>query len=221
MKIIPCVQGSPEWAAARLGVVTASEIDALVSPEGKVRTGEGPRSYLYKKLCERVLGFANSGGSWSTEQGQVLEMEAAPWYNFTYNAKIQHVGFITTDDGRCGASPDGLLGEDGGIEIKSYQPENALRVFMEGVVPKEHTVQIQTALFVTQRKWWRFLSYSRQWPHLLLTVEPDPKLQATIKAALEIFYEAFDAALARINSVRELENAAKLKAYEAAGDRSR
>lgn len=221
MKIISCVQGSAEWLAARRGIPTASEMDALVSPLGKVRTGEGPRSYVFRKVCERLLGFTAGGSSWATEQGTLLESEAVPWFNFTYDANVQRVGFITTDDGRAGCSPDGLLGDDAGLEVKCLQHEHALQVLLDGVVPPEYSVQIQTSLYVTGFKRWTFLSYSRQFPALILQVEPDPKLQGAIKTALEIFNEAFDLALGRITAMRDAENAVKQAQYEQSGDRSR
>ncbi len=217
MKTLDCKQGSPEWHAARLGIPTASQMDALVSPEGKVRTGQGVETFLYKKLCEKVLGFSTEASTFSMEQGQVLEGEARAWYGFERGIEVREVGICLTDDGKFGASPDGLIGEDGGIEIKCFQPEHSLRTLMTGEIPKEYTVQIQAALYVTGRAWWEFLSYSRQFPALIVRVEPDAKMQESIRLALELFYYKYDALLARITAMRDAENAAKEAAYYAAG----
>lgn len=216
MKTLQMKQGSGEWLAARLGVVTASEMDALVSPEGKVRDGKGVDSYLYKKLCEKILGFASGGGgSFATDQGTLLETEARPWYEFTYDRKVDVVGFCVTDDGRLGCSPDGLVGEDGGLEIKCFQPEHSLEVFLKKAMPKENIIQVQASFFVTGRKWWDWVSYSRQWSPLVIRVEPDPKLQAAIKEATDAFFQRFDLAYAQIKGVRDQEKAEKEAHYYA------
>src|SRR5882757_11245793 len=123
MKTLTCKQGSSEWAAARLGVVTASEIDALVSPTWKIRTGQGVDTYLYRKLAEKVMGYAgDGGGTFAMDQGNIIEKIAIPYYAFTYNVDVKTVGFCLSDDGRIGCSPDGLIGDFSGIEIKSPQP---------------------------------------------------------------------------------------------------
>jgi len=218
MKILDCPQGSGEWKKARLGIPTASTLSQLVTPEGKLRTGQGPETFLYRKLCERLLGYSNDdANSYDMEQGAVLEREARGWYAFERDADVSEVGFCLTDDGRVGASPDGLVGTDGGLEIKCFAPENSLRTLLSGEVPKDYVIQVQASLWVTGRAWWDFLSYSRQWPALIVRVEPDPKMQRSIRLALELFYKKYDALLARITAMRDAENAAKEAAYYAAG----
>lgn len=207
MKIHDVKQGSGEWKALRLGVVTASEIDALVSPEGKIRTGKAVESYVYAKACEKLMGFAPDAGSWAMEQGTILETEARPFYAFTQDAQVTTPGFVTTDNGRLGCSPDGLVGEDGGVEIKCFQPPHSLRVMMENAIPKENILQVQTCLFVTGRKWWDFVSYSRQWPPVIIRVEPDAEIHEAISAAVSSFSERMDAILQKVREVREGENA--------------
>lgn len=189
-------------------------MDALVSPEGKVRTGAGPEAFMYRKISEKLLGVSQAfGGSFATENGAIMEQHAAPWYSFERGVDIQRVGLCVSDDGRVAASPDALVGEDGGLEIKCFQPEHSLRVFVENAVPKEHVIQIQTALFVSKRVWWDFLSYSRVWPQFVIRVYPDPKLQAAIGEALDLFYSKFDPICTKMKSWRDAENAAKEAAY--------
>lgn len=211
-------QGTGEWNTVRLGKVTASEMDSLVSPEGKVRTGEGVQTYLYRKLTEKILGFAqDSGESFAMQQGSIIQHEAIPWLEFTHDLKVDQVGFVADDGLRFGASPDGLIGTDGGVEVKCCQPAKSLQYLLDGVVPKEHQLQVQFSLYVTQRKWWYFLSYSRQWPPLLLRVEPEPVIQAAIHTALGQFFERFDAAFAKATAMRDAENAMKSAAYNSGG----
>lgn len=214
MKIHAVKQGSHEWKQLRLGLPTASEFDCLVTPEFKPRTGQTPENYLYSKLCEKLLGYAPEISAFAIEQGQILEGEAKPFFEFTYETKIESVGFCTTDDGRLGCSPDGLIGEDGGIEIKCPQAHTHLRYFMEGVVPKDYLAQVHGSMLVTGRKWWKFLSYHRHLPPLLVHVERDEEIQAALWAALEPFLERFEAKYAKLRGDRDAENAAKTAAYE-------
>lgn len=216
MKIIECKQNTTEWINARLGVVTASEIDALVTPTGKVSSGKGVETYLYKKLTERVLGMPLSDfSSFAMEQGAIVELEAVPWYAFAHNVMVQRVGFCTSDDGKYGFSPDGLIGEEGGLEIKSPQPAKHLQYLLEGKVPDDYVLQVQFSLYVSQRKWWKFVSYSRQLPALVLNVEPDPKIQVAIGQALGDFLPKFDAKLAQVARMKAEHDSPLKEAYEA------
>jgi YqaJ-like viral recombinase domain len=203
MKVHDVKQGSPEWLNLRLGIPTASEFDALVTPEWKIKTGAGPQTYLYQKICEKSMGFAlDTGSGFSMENGSILEHEALPWFEFAHDINAQRVGFCTTDDGRIGCSPDGLIGEDGGIEIKCPRPDTHLRYLLQGGVPKDYLAQVHGSMLVTGRSWWNFLSYSRQFPALLVRVERDEAIIATMREALAGFLKQFDAGLARITELK-------------------
>lgn len=215
MKLIDCKQGSTEWQLARLGVVTASEVDALITPLWKVRTGEGVETYLYKKLAEKLMGWSpvDVGGSWAMEQGNVVETLARPWYAFEYNVEVQTPGFITSDDGRIGCSPDGLIGDDCGLEIKSPQPPKHLQYLVAGVCPKEYLAQVHFSMYVTGRPRWKFVSYSRQFAPLVVEVGRDEAICAAFGAALASFNAQFDAIYAKLKGQQDAENAAKTAAY--------
>jgi len=113
VKILDIKQGSDEWLTARLGLVTASELDALITPGWKVKDMDsaGPRTYLFKKIAEAWLGRpVNQFGSFAMEQGQIIEPEARPWFELAHDCEVStDAGFIIGDDGRCGCSPDGLI----------------------------------------------------------------------------------------------------------------
>lgn len=203
MKIHDVKQGSDEWLALRLGKPTASEFDALISPLWEIRKGEGPKTYLYNKLTERLLGRPlDDGNSFAMEQGSILESEAIPFYEFSNDVRVTRVGFCTTDDGRIGCSPDGLIGEDGGIEVKCPKPETHLKYLMQGGVPKEYRAQVYGSMLVTGRKWWKFMSYSRQFPALVVHVERDEEIMATMQEALDGFLTAFDIGMERIAALK-------------------
>lgn len=210
MKILTCKQHSTEWSQARLGVVTASEADALLTPAFKARTGEGVETYLHRKICEKFLGWSSdSGGTWAMDQGNIIEQIAIPWFAFTFDAEPQRVGFCLSDDGRVGCSPDALLGDDNGLEIKSPQPPTHLKHLLKNEVPPEYRVQVQFSMFVTGRPRWTFASFSRQLPSLVVHVERDEAVQNQIAEAVSAFYQRFDPILARLVAERESENATR------------
>jgi hypothetical protein len=203
VKLHDVQQGTPEWLELRLGIPTASEFDSIISPTWKTRTGDGPNTYLCRKIVEKVCGHIdeNHGSGFAMEQGSILEHEAVPWFEFEYGVKIQRVGFCTTDDGRVGCSPDGLIGQDGGIEIKCPLPHTHLKYLMAGVLPPDYAAQVHGSMFVTGRSWWHFVSCHRKFPALVLKVERDEKIQAAIGAALTEFNAAFDKQMAKLKKI--------------------
>ena len=189
-------QNSLEWLKLRAGVVTASEMDALVTPLGKVKEGEARKTYLLKKLAETWLGapIEDVGAGWAAEQGHMLEAEARDYFALATGNEVEQVAFISTDDGRCGCSPDGIIGDEG-VEIKCPQVINHVRYLLDGVLPAQYVVQVQFSLWVTGFRRWHFLSYRRGFSALRMTIEPDPKIQAGITEAITQFAELFDSGL--------------------------
>ncbi len=202
MKILDCKQGSTEWSQARCGVVTASEVDAIVTPTWKPTEGKGRQTYLLTKVAEIIMGYPRqTGGSWAMDQGSVKEGSAAGWYEFTKDVAIQRVGFCLSDDGKTGCSPDALVGEDGGVEIKSPETHTHIGYLLDGTMPKIYLPQVHFSLFVTGRQWWDFVSYHPYLPKLLLRIERDEKIIAAIQVALDPFLADLAAAAARLRAL--------------------
>lgn len=205
MKIIDHPQGTGSWLQSRLGIPTASECHALVSPTFKIKTGDGPETYLHRKVCEKLLGYStNNGSSFAMENGSLLEHEAIPYFSFEYNLDVRRVGLCVTDDGRAGASPDGLIGEDGGIEIKCPTPEKHIGYLIANKVPDDYLVQTHMSLWVTGRKFWYFVSYSRQFQPLVLRVERDEEICDIIDLAVTKFNERMDTMIAQLTQKQAL-----------------
>lgn len=199
MIISPHAQGSVDWSIARSGIPTASEFDNLVTPEFKIRTGEMPKTYLAKKIAEAWTGGPIASlNTFDMDQGKVLEEEALPFYELETSTPVNRVGLITTDDGRMGCSPDGLIGEHSGIEIKCPAVHTHIGYLLNGTLPKEYAAQVHGSMMITGRKQWKFLSYCRRFPALMLTIERDEEIQATLREALNKFFAAFDEAWARL-----------------------
>ena len=203
MVISPHPQGSVEWLKARLGVVTASELDNLVTPEFKLRTGETPKSYLAKKVAEKLTGDYMDGlSTFDIEQGTILEEEARPWLAMELDCDIERVGLITREDGRCGCSPDGIISNNVGVEIKCPKASTHAKYLLNGELPKEYAAQVHVSMYVTGFAKWFFVSYHRKMPKLVLLVERDEAIQERIHEAVTKFISEMDAALEKIQKIK-------------------
>ena len=179
-------QGTDEWLAARLGIATASEINNIITPKGKPTTGEKMRTYACQKAAERETRFLEDHyQSFDMMRGHFQEEIARDIYSENYDT-VTECGFITRkiNGVNVGASPDGLVGEDGGIEIKSRLAKFQVRTIIAGVVPDEYINQIQTTLLITGRKWWDFVQYSNGMPMFVKRVYTDLLRQTEILNAL-------------------------------------
>lgn len=215
MKIIDCIQGTEPWYAARRGLVTASEIDKLITPKWKVRTGDGPEKYLFQKLAEKSVGWTpDSFQSRAMDAGNIAEKVALPWFNFTYNSNARAVGFCLGDDLKTGCSPDGLIGEHSGLELKHPIHPTHLQYLSDGVVPDDYVGQVQFSMYVTGRKEWEFVSWSKVFDALRIQVKIDPVAQAAIAEALDGFFKKFDPLLAKLRGALDQEAAEKEAAYQ-------
>jgi len=201
-KIHDVQQGSVQWLQLHVGKPTASEFNNLMTPEFKARDGETPKTYLCKKVAEAwrnapLMGFS----TFSVEQGQMLEEEALPWFEVMHDdLDLQRVGFVESDDGKCGCSPDGLIGKDEGLEVKCPFAETQVKYLLDGKVPKDYLPQVHGSLYVTGRKRWRFLSYRRGFPALEVTVERDEEIMSKIATILSGFYGKFDEAMDKLRN---------------------
>ena len=211
MKIHDVQQGSPQWEALRLGIPTASDFDKLLTPSFAIRTGEMPKTYLHKKLAEKFYGRPmDEGSTFNMDQGNLLEREAMPWLAFAHDIDPYRVGFCTTDDGRIGCSPDALIGEESGLEIKCPTAPIHLKYLLNGELPEDYRCQVHGSMYVTGRPRWMFLSYTRNGlPKLLLTVQRDEAIQAKIHEALTLFLANFDAKYAVLSAMAAKENAGR------------
>jgi hypothetical protein len=183
-------QGSPEWLQARCGLPTASVIGRLITPSTlKVANNDTSRDAIRTLAAERISGHVEYvHPTMDMQRGTLDEPLARDLYARTY-APVEEIGFAVREINghKLGASPDGLVGEDGGIEIKSRKPSHQLKAFLTQAVPVENMAQIQALMLVLGRKWWDYCSYAGGWPLFVKRVYPDPRWQDAIRAALESF----------------------------------
>lgn len=180
-------QGTDEWLALRRGVITASTIGKLLTPTGKAAKNDSSRTQLLQLLAERITG--ESEASFYNDdmaRGHLLEPLARDLYAGSY-APVQECGFVTADfDGTTiGYSPDGLVGDDGLIEIKAPRPKGHLRSLLSGEVPAEYMAQLMTGLAVTGRRWIDYISYAPGLPLFVQRCEPDQTVITQLIAAAQ------------------------------------
>jgi len=212
MVIHDCEQCTIEWVRLHFGIPTASGLDNLITPEFELRKGETPKTYIYKKVAEKIQGrplIDLNASSFMMEQGMIIESEARPWFELEHDKKVRQVGFIMSDDGRFGCSPDGLIeGEDCGLEIKSPAAHTHVKYLVNGVLPKEYVAQVYGSMFVTGFEKWIFVSYRRGFPALVLEIYRDEKAMMAIANAIDSFHAEFDRAMLRISNITKLETEA-------------
>lgn len=200
MQIISNVeQGSAEWLALRLGIVTASELDCLlVNGKGQAGFGAGAFTYMDTLIGERITGEAADSfqGNRHTERGHELEGVARSLYEAREEVETQQVGIILNHG--IGYSPDTLVGADGLTEIKTKLPKFQVGVILSDEIPKEHIAQCQGGLWVSDREWIDFISY---WPGMPLFVKRAYRDEVMIRKIAErvaTFYELLDERMNRV-----------------------
>lgn len=155
-------QGTEEWLQARCGILTASVIGQMITPKTKKPShGLTVDSLLRTLAAERISGIVEDNWpSRDMQRGTLLEPFARRLYADHYQP-VQEVGFMTRDDWGtiAGYSPDGLVGTEGLIEIKSPRAKTHLNTVIEDKVPPHYMSQVQFGLRVSGRTWCDFVSY--------------------------------------------------------------
>lgn len=195
-------QRSEAWFAAKCGVLTASNMKSVLSPAklepiGLKKTGEyEPPAYLYELAAQSANKFIEpTFQSFDMARGQEEEILAISLYSEKFEP-VTPMGFVTNDRWgfTLGCSPDGLVGEEGGIQIKSRNQKNQMETIVTHDLA-EAMIQVQTELLVTERKWWDLVSYSNGMNMYVIRVHPDAKIQNAILGAAAIFHKSLDATI--------------------------
>lgn len=183
-------QGSDEWLAARCGLLTASTIGRLITPATlKVADNETSRGLTLQLAAERITGHVDFVyPTADMQRGTDDEPFARDAYASNF-APVEQVGFMVRDFGayRIGFSPDGLVGEDGLIEIKSRRPKEHLKTVLKGLPPLENMAQMHAGMLVSGREWCEYVSYCAGLPLWVKRVYPDQRWIDAIHAAAETF----------------------------------
>lgn len=189
-------QGTEEWLQARCGIVTASTVGQLITTKTvKPASNDTSRALTAHLVAERITGYVEPVYvNADMERGNLDEPYAREKYAEHY-APVEEVGFMVREGyrWRLGYSPDGLVGEDGLIEIKSRRQKKHLQTILADEVPPENMAQIQCGLLVSGREWCDYISYCGGMPLYVKRVTPDPRWIDAIDAAVLQFEDTAEA----------------------------
>jgi hypothetical protein len=183
MRIIECRQQSEEWDRWR-NRPTASEFDSFITPArgdySKQATG-----YAAKIVAKRLRVYTEPPPSFWMVWGNEQEPNARHAYTSATGREVVEVGFVLPDETDAfGGSPDGLVGDDGLIEIKCPAPETLIGYHAAGILPSQYKPQIQGLLLITGREWCDFFAFHPELTPFMLRIEADEKYQAKIANGL-------------------------------------
>ena len=185
------IQGTDEWLDQRRGIVTASVVGKLLTSTRKVASNDTSRAVVATLVAERITGWTDPVYmSDDMLRGTEDEPRAVDVYAEHF-APVTSTGFMVRDDWgfRIGYSPDGLVGDDGLIEVKSRRAKKQLQTILEDAVPAENMAQIQCGLLVSGRAWCDYVSYCGGMPLYVKRVHPDPEFFKVIVEAVRTFEE--------------------------------
>ena len=190
-------QRSEDWYRLRAGLPTASEFSKIVTSKGE--PSKTAATYAITLACELYAGKpvdAWEGNTW-TERGREYEQEALDFYAFASDAEVVPVGFVTDDDGSMGCSPDGLVGDDGMVEVKCLKAENHVKTILyhrkHAKCPTDYVQQTQGQMMICGRQWCDLIFYHPDLPMLTIRQEPDPAFQQALTEGIRDVLKERDA----------------------------
>lgn len=196
-------QGTLEWFNERLGKVTASRVADVIA---KTKTGWGSSraNYAAQLVAERLTGkvtdsYRNAAMDW----GIMTEPDARVAYEFLTDATVEHVGFVPHPTiAMSGASPDGLIGNDGLVEIKCPNTATHIETLLGQSVPGKYITQMQWQMACTGRKWCDFVSFDSRMPEsmrlFVKRIERDTTAVRDLETSVSEFLAEIDETVSRL-----------------------
>jgi len=193
IQIFDMEQGSADWYSARAGIPTASMFSTVMAKgEGKTRS-----KYMRVLAGEILTGEpAETFSNPHMERGKIMEDEARETYALIHDVEPIRVGFIR--NGQKGASPDSLIGANGGLEIKTALPDIQIDRLERDRLPPEHVAQVQGNIWTAEREWWDFVSFWPKLPMLRVRVYRDEPYIKTLSDEIDRFNDELAALVERI-----------------------
>jgi len=197
------VQGSDEWKQLRLGKVTASRVADVMA---KIKSGEaaGRADYRTDLVVERLTNkpsdsFTNAAMAWGTEQEPLARIK----YETVFNLFVEEVPFINHPTIEWfGASPDGLIGSEGLLEIKAPNSKTHIKYLNDGKPPSKYIPQMMAQMACTGRKWCDFVSFDPRMPEglnfFVVRLERDEEYIKAMEAEVQQFLNEVEAELSQL-----------------------
>lgn len=180
MQIHKIDQRSEEWFEIRRGKMTASEAQCIAA------NGKGLESYIYRVMAEKYSKNRDNYTNGDMERGIALEDAARETYEIEC-AAVDQVGFIELDE-FVGCSPDGLVGQDGGVEIKCPNDVIFFRLMTDGrkAIDPKYEWQAEMSMYISGRKWWDLLFYNKNFDKNMQVFRFTPDIMRREKLILGI-----------------------------------
>jgi putative phage-type endonuclease len=200
------IQGSDEWKQLRLGKATASRVADVVA-RTKSGYGASRANYMAQLIAERLTGVpAESYVNAAMQHGTDTEPEARSAYEFYQGVTVEQVAFVPHPTiVEAGCSPDGLVADDGLVEIKCPQTAAHLETLLGQNIPSKYISQVQFQMACTGRKWCDWVSYDPRMPEsmrlFVMRVERDDKQIAELETEVTMFLLEMSAKLAQLESL--------------------
>lgn len=190
--IINCEQRSPEWFDAICGNVGASQIDKIITTKGE--PSKSRTDYMMTLAAERITGRGEVGFiTQAMLNGIEREAEAISLFEMAKGVEIAQVGLVYKDEDKlCHCSPDGLIGDDAGFEVKNPMSKTHVKYLLDGKLPTEYFCQVQFSLYVTERETWWFMSHYPGLKPLMIEVRRDEKWIDKCDTELKLFNDQLD-----------------------------
>lgn len=203
MRVVPCIQNSEEWDELRRGVPTTSCFDKIITPAKAELSTTWPK-YAAELIAQSLKASTPPPPSFWMQHGTEHQPYAIKAYEKVTGRMVEQVGFVWPDEHeRYGCSPDGLVGDNGLIEVKCPMPETLIGYHIGGVLPMEYKPQVMGQLLITGREWCDFVGYHPKLAPFILRVERDVKYIAKLWLSLEEFCEKLAEMRAKLAGVDE------------------
>jgi len=191
------VQGTDEWFKVRLGKLTASTAQAVAS------NGKGLETLCFEKVAEIISGVQEDGyKNADMERGNEQEKLARSAYEMETGLPVKTVGFIELDE-RVGCSPDGLVNEDGLVEIKCHNGATLVKLLFSGKIDTKYVWQMQFQMYVTGRQWVDYVGFNENFPNLkIIRVERDEDAIEKIRIGVEQGKETITSILEGVSNAK-------------------
>lgn len=186
-------QGSESWFQAKLGIPSSSNFDKILTP-ATGKPSASAKNYMYRLAGERITGVPSETYQNATMQRAIeLESEARSAFEFMEDQTVELVGVCYPDEKRryC-CSPDGLLADGTGLEIKCPILHTHVGYLMSGTLPRDYITQVQGSMLVTGASFWHFMSYYPGLTSLIIKVPRDVEYLIKLKVALDMFCAELD-----------------------------
>lgn len=205
MIVLDVQQGTDEWRRARMGIPTASQFHRILTRKTR-KVSASAAGYMHELLAEWLLDMPLDGGTdrGYMQRGSEMEQDAVRYYEFQFEVETTPAGFVVADNGMIGCSPDRLIGDDGGLEIKCPGPPHHVANMLG--MDEIYEMQVQGCMWLCERKWWDIVSFHPELPPAIYRLQRDDEYIAALTTAVGEFVEKLLVLRDRLQQYRKVKN---------------